>query len=440
MIALPQKKWLLLIVSFSFLASLAYSFYYRIYPVVDAGVYDKIAQHILIGRGYVEDLTKAPLYDHAITKVGPLYEYFLAAVYKIFGHYYEVVWVIQALLHALTALLLFLICKDVFKDRGEIIGLIAAAAIGFHPDLIEISAMLMIETAYLFFVTLTLWCFVKLYYAPKDWGFLVMLAISTGIAIFFRPPIALFLPVFVVFYLMRREYARLAVFSLLLAAIFTPWVIRNYRIYYQFIPTTLVSAHNLWVGNTIQSDGGQIGGGYNPSTEYTEKFGYAGFGAKADQEFLSFVLARPVDFVKLTAVRTMRYFSLIRPMGFWFYQNGIRQVFFVASSAAAIAVLFILGFAGMAMSLKLKNNLLNYLIVLALTAPLPLVFTVVQSRYRFQIYPFLAVFGAYAAVALWHRVSGTWKYVVRIGAILISASAIDAVLFMGKILARLSGF
>ncbi len=440
MIALSQKKWLLLIIGVSFFVSLAYSFYFRIYPVVDAGVYDKIALHILGGYGYVEDLAKPLLYDHAITKVGPLYEYFLAVVYKVFGHYYEVVWIIQALLHALTALLLFLICKIVFKDNGAAIGLIAAAALGFHPDLIEISAMLMIETAYLFFVTLTLWCFARLYYAPKNWQLTAALAVSIGVAIFLRPPVALFLPVILFFYLARKEYVRLAVFMILVAAIFMPWALRNYRIYSQFIPTTLVGAHNLWVGNTPQSDGGQISGGYNPSTEYTEKFGYADFARKANQEVLSFVLARPAEFAKLTAVRVMRYFSLIRPMGFWFYQRGVGQAVFVASSAAALAVLFVLGFAGMAMLFRQKNNLLNYLMIFALTAPLPLVFTVVQSRYRFQIYPFLAILGAYTAVALWRKVPGAWRFMAWTGAVLIGVSAIDALLFADKILARLSGF
>ena len=90
-------------------------------------------------------------------------------------------------------------------------------------------------------------------------------------------------------------------------------------------------------------------------------------------------------------------------MGFWFYQTGLSQLVFVASSAISITILFISGFSGMILSWLDKNKLVNYLIVFALTSPLVLIPTVVQSRYRFQIYPFLAIFGGYFLVACWYK-------------------------------------
>ncbi len=401
---LQQKNIIIFIVVAAFMASLSYSFYFRITPVVDAGTYDKIALNILAGYGYHEDINKTALFDHAITKVGPIYEYFLAIIYKLFGHYFEVVWVIQAILHAATAWLIFLICQRIFKDGGVTVGLIAAAIIGFHPDLIEISAMLMTETLYLFLITLFLFVFIHVYQQPKNWLYSGTLGVVTALAILARPPMALFLPIILFFYLINKEYSRFVIFGVTLSLIFTPWVVRNYKIYNQFIPTTLVGVHNLWVGNTEQYFGSQANGGINPATVYSEKFGYADFSNEAQKQFTSFVLAKPFLFAQITATRFMAYFSAIRPMGFWFYQHGVSQAIFVISSAVAILFLFISGLSGILLSLKQKNNLLYYLTAFTMTAPLALIFAVVESRYRFQIYPFLAIFGAYFL----YNVYGSW--------------------------------
>ena len=160
---LSENKLLFGILALSFIFSLGYSFFYKIEPVVDARAYDQIAQNILAGRGFVEDSSKDILFDHAIVRAGPAYEYFLAFIYRLFGLHLEAVWIIQAILHALTAYLIFLVCRLVFKENSAKIGLLAAAFIGFHPDLIEISAMLMTETFYIFLITLTILYFLKIY-------------------------------------------------------------------------------------------------------------------------------------------------------------------------------------------------------------------------------------------------------------------------------------
>ena len=84
-----RNKFLILIVFFSGLLSLVYSFYFKIAPVVDARVYDTIAVNILEGGAYKEDLSKSYEFDTAIIRVGPGYEFFLAGIYYLFGHHYE---------------------------------------------------------------------------------------------------------------------------------------------------------------------------------------------------------------------------------------------------------------------------------------------------------------------------------------------------------------
>lgn len=412
---LKINKALMIIFLLSLLLPIGYSFIYRIEPAVDAKAYDKMAVNLISGFGFREESDKSFEFDTAIVRAGPAYEYFLAGVYKIFGHHIEIVWILQALLHAITALLIFLICRSLSgrpalrrsfgkgeqagafggKEKGVKIGLIAAILFGFHPDLIEISAMLMTETLYLFWIVLAIYFFVKLFNEPDKLKFSVLLALSLGITVLNRPSAALFLPIILIFYLIQKRYKAMMIFLLLFILCLVPWTIRNYLVYHRFIPTTLIGEYNLWVGNTLSSTGGQFPDGLNPATDFAAQYGYSAFGGEAKRQFKEFVLSHPLVFVKLTFLRIVRYFSLIRPMGFWFYSSGLDKLLFVLSSLLGIGILFVSGLAGMFKALMEKSRLFNYLMIFALLAPLAIIFATVESRYRFQIYPFLAIFGAY---------------------------------------------
>jgi 4-amino-4-deoxy-L-arabinose transferase-like glycosyltransferase len=429
-------KRLVIIISLSFFASLFYSFWYKIQPAVDARAYDSIAQNIINGNGFREEAEGDVLFDRSIQRAGPAYEYFLAGIYTIFGHQYEAVWIIQAILHALSAWLIWLIGKKIFFKDGETIGLIAATIFGLHPDLIEISAMLLTETFYLFLTILILYCFVEVYFSKK-WLWTVALVISLAIGILARPPILLFVPIIVFWYITKKQLKQFMLFGVLLVLCLIPWTVRNYTIYHQFIPTTLIGEYNLWVGNTLTADGGQLSSGYNPFDEYVTEHGYVTLHVAANTAFKNFISEHPGRFIELTAIRTIRYFSLIRPMGFWFYETGIPQLIFVGLSGIAIAFLFITGFTGMIKLAQKRNDLFYYVIVLALTAPVVLLPTVVQSRYRFQIYPFLALSAGYAIYIWikeknWLRDRSLLVTIVFLGAV----SSLDLFLNMEKVWMR----
>src|SRR3989344_5000132 len=340
-------RLIFLIILLSFLLPLVYSFYHHIEPVVDAEAYDQIAVNLLDGYGYKENRSASYEFDISIVRAGPAYEFFLAGIYCVFGHHYGMVWFWQAFLHALTAYLLFLTAKLIFSDfAGSQIGLISAAMFGFHPDLIEISAMLMTETLYLFVLVLMFWMFVKVYREERIY-LDVLLGILLALSILTRPPIILFSPIFIFYYGFHGRWKSLAVFSISCLLVLMPWIVRNYLIYHQFILTTLISSYNLWIGNTLLSVGGQIAGGTNYLTQYTDVHGFFSLAKQSRMEFLNFLTTYPWFFVKLCFIRFVRFFSLIRPMGFWFYQSGIQQMFFVSYSLFAIIVLFVGGFFGL---------------------------------------------------------------------------------------------
>ncbi len=421
----------------SLVATLAYAFIYRIQPLVDAQAYDAIALNLLSGCGFKEVCEQSFVFDTAIIRAGPGYEFFLAGVYALFGHSYAAVWVVQAILHAATAGLVFLIGRRLFSEGGIVIGLVAAASIGFHPDLIEASAMLLTETLYLFLTTLTIWFFVRAYELPGSWRWAGGLGFVAGLAILSRPPVFLFVPIILVAYALRKNFFSAAVFICVLGAVLAPWTLRNYHHFKTFIPTTLVGGYNIWIGNTLQSNGGQISGGFNPVTTYSEANGFLNFKQKANQEFKSFLLEHPLSFIKLSLIRTIRYFSLIRPMGFWFYQQGLSQAIFVALSGVAIAFLFMFGFIGLPVLWRVGTRQHRYLAVMAFSSIIVLLPTVVQSRYRFQIYPLLAIFAAYIVVNRKKIWSEQRRIVLVVSGFLTVVSIIDVFAFWSVIVSHL---
>jgi 4-amino-4-deoxy-L-arabinose transferase-like glycosyltransferase len=446
-----DKKKILSIIILSFFAAVIYAFIFRIHPAVDARAYDQIAVNLLDGKGYIEDATKPILHDLSIVRAGPGYEFFLAAIYYFFGHSYEAVWIFQALLHALTTWLVYLIAKRLFNEdsRVENIALISAVLFGFWPDLLEISAMLMTETLYLFFTTLLVYVFVQVFDKPKNVWLGFLFGAITGLGILTRPTLLFFVLFFIFFYWRAKQPISILPYSLALIVSLLPWTLRNYSVYHQFIPTTLIGEFNLWLGNTLVANGGQISGGYNPLDAFIQLNGASGLKDHAALMFKLFVLEYPGKFIELCIVRFVRYFSLIRPMGFWFYQTGISQGMFVASSAVWIAGVFLTGWSGLVSKIRdelrgrpIRLSLFSYIIMLALTAPLPLFITVVQSRYRFQIYPFLVIFSAFIFVE-WHKLGKELfkqKVVIWVLLSFLVITFVDCAGSLGIIAERLSRF
>jgi 4-amino-4-deoxy-L-arabinose transferase-like glycosyltransferase len=400
MIKIKNNRVLICIIAAAFAVSAAYSFYFQIKPKVDAKAYDIIAMNVAMGRGYWETVGAPIAFDHAVVRVGPLYELILAVIYKIFGHHYGIVWIWQALLHAGSALLLYLIARKLFEgDNGRKIGLAAAAIFSFYPDLVESSAMLMLETLYLFLLLLAAYLFFRFFEnctlrRAAVLGMVFALAVST------RPPVLFIVPPVIYFFFkkfgLKGGLRRLAVFGVAALLIFAPWTIRNYIVFHKIIPMNVAGAYNFWIGNFHGADGEQ--GAAPEILKFFETHSIVEIQDESVRKFTSFVAAYPGEFVKLILLRVNKYWSVIRPMGFWGYFDGWKKALFIFSSAVASVFLFCFGFFGAWRSLKMKNEKLCYWLWFALLTPLILYITVVETRYRFQIYPFLAVFAGLAIV------------------------------------------
>ena len=396
---MSHHKPIIFIILISLFGSLAYSFYFQITPQVDARGYDSAALNIVNGYGYRETADGDLVFDQAIGRIGPLYQYFLAGHYYLFGHRFEPVWISQAILHALTVLLVYLICLLIFKnaERKKDISLLAAAIIGFYPDLVEISAMLMMETFYLFWFMLAVYLFFRFFDKISFWT-AVLSGLVFGLATLTRPPVLFLIPAVLFCYFTQKKRLAAGAFILTLVLVFVPWTARNYQVFHKISPLGAGGAYNFWIGNYHGANGEQEPP--DEAREFIKNYGVINIQPVAMNKFFTFIRQHPLEYVKLTALRVNKYFSLARPMGFWFYQSGLGQLIFLICSSLASVFLFIFGLAGLAKAFKLNHRQLNYLLAFTILTPLIIFATVVETRYRFQIYPLLAIFAGYFIIYL----------------------------------------
>lgn len=437
---LYRHRALLLILAGSFFICLVYSFYFQITPVVDARAYDTIAQNIVAANGYREDLQTDLAHDFAIARVGPLYEYFLAGLYEVFGHRYGPVWLAQALLHALSAWLIYLTTLLIFpgQDRKKKIALWAAAIFAFYPDLIEISAMLLTETLYLFFVCLLLYLFFSFRLKNNFW-LASFLGLAAGLATLARPPVLFLVPVALFYFWQKKLWRPAMLFLLVMFLVLVPWTVRNYQVYGEIMPFGAAGNYNFWIGNWHGSDGEQSPQPFHSA--FTATHDIKEVNGESLRQFKNFILSHPAEFIKLTLLRINKYFSIIRPMGFWFYQTGLGQLLFILSSAAASVFLFIFSLAGAIKAVVTKDKNLYYLLALAIFTPLIIFVTVVETRYRFQIYPLLAILSAYSLAGLFEEKRWWRDRILLIStAVIFGNGLVDLLFSSGRLVQRLGNF
>ena len=436
-----QKMMLAGIVAVAFFISLAVSFSLRIPIFADSRAYDAIAINLVLRHEYRE-ISDGPLnQDRAITRIGPGYEFFLAGVYVLFGHHQEAVWVLQALFHALTVLLVFLIARLLFYDSlwHPIVSIVAASFVAFSPDLIMASSMLLAENVAIFLLTLmTLLSF--RYWKNQKTFLAVLLGFVFGIGVLVRTPFAILLIFFAAFFWVKRRWADGMFFLLACIVLLLPWTVRNYRMYHAFVPTSVTFGDDLLAGNNPEASGELDDSRYIYNAKYK---GVADVLADRQEikEALSFIVVHPFRFMKLTLYRVSIYFSFSRPAGFWPFLSRMVRVITLALSSVYSVLLFGFGLFGMWQAWRdtvfddARKKLLLYSILLV-SMPLAIIFIIVETRYRYPIYPLLAVFAGYGFWVLTQKRKEVMKIFFAVASVLLLNSAFDIVRNLSRIIER----
>jgi len=195
-------------------------------PGGDEIFYDKAALNILEGNSFCQG------FEGLCIEPQPLYPLFLSGVYFIFGHNYDAVRLIQIILFALTAVLVFLFSKKLFNRRIAVYaGLLAAL---FYP-LANYSGRLYREVLFAFLSVLLIYCLSQIYFSQrKKWfvfsGIALGLMMLTNAVTYFLPLVITgnFLIIYRKRFFSKQMLVSFSLFILSLIIVFSPWLIRNY--------------------------------------------------------------------------------------------------------------------------------------------------------------------------------------------------------------------
>ena len=245
---------LLFILGFLLRLSLSYIIPYPSYPekLDDAHQYDVMALNILQGNGFSQK-ESAP-FEPTICRT-PIYPIFLASIFGIFGHSYTVVYIVQALMSALTALMVYLIALNSLVDNKKQAASLAYLLAILCPFLWFSARMLYTEVLFTFLVTLLILLIIYTLTKSNLWLYFIS-GIITGLALLTRPafaPLPIFL--FLTMIMFNTEKDKLVgllkkslIYVIPVVLIWSTWVIRNYMIFNKFIPLSVASGSYLYLG------------------------------------------------------------------------------------------------------------------------------------------------------------------------------------------------
>jgi 4-amino-4-deoxy-L-arabinose transferase-like glycosyltransferase len=347
--------------------------------------YDQIAVNFLNGRGFVTD-------DGLYARRGPVYPLFLATIYLILGHSFVGVRFIQAIIGALTSLIIYPIGKEMFNRK---VGLISAFISVFYYPFIQQSAYLLTEVPFTFLLALSILFFLRYYNLRKNCSIFIA-SILLGIASLCRG-VVLFFSLFLFLWCLRlaefrtKETIKMLIFIFSgITIIIAPWAIRNFRIYRAFIPSAIESGKLLYVGNNPKATGGTGGWSRNGIDQFYPEDVDNLHSLEADRimfrRALNFIMAHPKKTIFLMG---KKFINMWRP---FFYDARLINKIIMSLLYIPILILSIGGMVESAFHNWQKRLLLYLLIFYYISIHL---LTIAEIRYRYPIEPYLIIFAGY---------------------------------------------
>ncbi|MFI5253127.1 MAG: ArnT family glycosyltransferase [Bacteroidota bacterium] len=225
-------------------------------PQSDYAFYLQSAESIVSGHGYATS-------DGSATAYFPIgYPLFLAALFRIFGISVTVVQAANVILSVASLFLAYPIARHLFKS--ETVGRFFLLLLAIYPNNIAYTSLVAVETFYLFLmflgVALLLPCmsndgrthYVRLLLAGLVFGYATLVKAQTlllpGLLLLLFPLLAL------KWKSSLDRLKKIALLYVVLIAVVSPWIIRNYNLYHDFLLSNN-DGLNLYMGNGPEATG-----------------------------------------------------------------------------------------------------------------------------------------------------------------------------------------
>ncbi|MBU1628314.1 glycosyltransferase family 39 protein, partial [bacterium] len=223
----PFPRFPIFIFIIALLLRLCMVFFYSSPPTrIDSAEHDILAQNLADGFGFC-------YYPGIPTSYRPpLYPLYLSLIYRIFGHHYKIAYSFEALIGALTPVIIYMICIQLFSFR---VTKLASLITALYPTFIFMSTELMTENLFTFLVALFIYSSnrLKISHSTK---FILLTGIILGLATLCRAtmlPIIFLIPIWGAFADENptRGFRNTLLASVIALVVMSPWVIRNYKVH-----------------------------------------------------------------------------------------------------------------------------------------------------------------------------------------------------------------
>ena len=232
-------------------------------PNADAADYHRLATGLVEGRGYVNTAGTPTAWRP------PAYPVFLAGVYKVIGVNVMQATIVQAILGALTVLMLTLLGAMIFGWRRA---LIAGAIAAVYPVFVWLPRLLLSENLSLFLLLLSLVA-VTLYLRTSRMVWMIVFGVLCALNTLVRGA-NLFLPIAVALGLLVTQWrnwkqlvAPLSAMAVVFILTLVPWTIRNYRVFHHPIPIATQDGLTLYSAYWPPQKNGKLIWGTLPGNE-----------------------------------------------------------------------------------------------------------------------------------------------------------------------------
>lgn len=339
----------------------------------------------------------------------PFYPYFLALVYKVFGHGYFIPRLIQHVVGAFSCILVYLVAKRLYNRSTAIIASLIASTYGI---LIYFEAELLLDSLLVFFDTLLILYLLKTEESPK-WYRWLLGGMILGLSAMTRPNILFCVPFILIWiYLRFKGKIRMksvltygVIFLLGVILLVAPVTLRNYLVGKDLVLIASQGGINFYLGNNPRADG-MSAVFYGADWQYQDfQFAAQKEAGKAlkPSEISNFYYKKGLDFILHQPGKSSRLL-LKKLYLFWnkFEISNNQDIYFFRRYSS-LATILPLGFwliaplalTGILISFWERRKIfLPFIFVICYMITVVLFF--VPARFRLPVIPFLIIFASFA--------------------------------------------
>ena len=209
-------------------------------PIIDAEMYDQSAMNILHSVSENKAFYQAPLYS-----------YFLALIYGVFGHNYLAPRLFQIAIGAVNCVMVMMIGERLFGRRA---GLLAGCIAALYGPFIYFEGELLRPVLIIFLLLLMTLCVLHWSEGRPIWAAIAGLIL--GLSAITRENILIVLPVVIIYFWVsskRRRWLAPVLFLSFIIIPIIPVTIHNYKKSGDFVPVSTQGGMNFYIGNSAQS-------------------------------------------------------------------------------------------------------------------------------------------------------------------------------------------